>query len=140
MQYILKFIISFLLAHSIIYHCLSVSCTQINHSRCALVICSALQQTQQFTTRADLFLKFLSRGTEHTHMQYEAYSADLHMSFSAVGQHGAVRHRDPTMRHLMKLKEECQEKDIPAFVTEGIDKAMALFQVWHCLSGLLQMI
>ena len=57
------------------------------------------------------------------------------MSFSAVGQHGAVRHRDPTMRQLMKLKEECQEKDIPAFVTEGIDKAMALFQVWHCIRG-----
>ena len=49
----------------VIIHCLSVSCTKINHSRCALVIWSSLQLTskqwiitQQFTARADLFLKF----------------------------------------------------------------------------------
>ena len=45
-------------------HCLSVSCTEINHSRCALVIWSSLQLTskqwiitQQFTAGADIFLK-----------------------------------------------------------------------------------
>ena len=48
----------------LIIHCLSVSCTKINHSRCALVIWSSLQLTskqwiikQQFTAGADLFLK-----------------------------------------------------------------------------------
>ena len=48
----------------VIIHCLSVSCTTINHSRCALVIWS-LQLTskqwiitQQFTAGADLFLKY----------------------------------------------------------------------------------
>ena len=48
----------------VIIHCLSVSCTTINHSRCALVIWSSLQLTskqwiitQQFTAWADLFLK-----------------------------------------------------------------------------------
>ena len=50
----------------VIIHCLSVSCTKINHSRCALVIWSSLQLTskqwiitQQFTAGADLFLKQL---------------------------------------------------------------------------------
>ena len=49
----------------VIIHCLSVSCTTINHSRCALVIWSSLQLTskqwiitQQFTAGADLFLKY----------------------------------------------------------------------------------
>ena len=49
----------------VIIHCLSVSCTKINHSRCALVIWSSLQLTskqwiitQQFTVGADLFLKW----------------------------------------------------------------------------------
>ena len=49
----------------VIIHCLSVSCKMINHSRCALVIWSSLQLTskqwiitQQFTARADLFLKY----------------------------------------------------------------------------------
>ena len=48
----------------VIIHCLSISCTKINHSRCALVIWSSLQLTtkqwiikQQFTAGADLFLK-----------------------------------------------------------------------------------
>ena len=48
----------------VIIHYLSVSCTKINHSRCALVIWSYLQLTskqwiitQQFTAGADLFLK-----------------------------------------------------------------------------------
>ena len=47
----------------VIIHCLSVSCTKIYHSRCALVIWSSLQLTskqwiitQQFTAGADLFL------------------------------------------------------------------------------------
>ena len=47
----------------VIIHCLSVSCTTINHSRCALVIWSSLQLTskqwiitQQFTAGAGLFL------------------------------------------------------------------------------------
>ena len=47
-----------------IIHCLSVSCKKINHLRCTLVIWSSLQLTskqwiitQQFTARADLFLK-----------------------------------------------------------------------------------
>ena len=51
----------------VIIHCLSVSCTKINHSRCALVIWSSLQLTskqwiitQQFTAGADLFLKYMS--------------------------------------------------------------------------------
>ena len=48
----------------VIIHCLSVSCKQINHSRFVLVIWPPLQLTskqwiiiQQFTARADLFLK-----------------------------------------------------------------------------------
>ena len=48
----------------VIIHCLSVSCTTINDSRCALVIWSSLQLTskqwiitQQFTAGADLFIK-----------------------------------------------------------------------------------
>ena len=52
----------------VIIHCLSVSCTTINHSRCALVIWSSLQLTskqwiinQQFTAGADLFLKYTNR-------------------------------------------------------------------------------
>ena len=51
----------------VIIHCLSVSCTKINHSRCTLVIWSSLQLTskqwiikQQFTAGADLFLKLTS--------------------------------------------------------------------------------
>ena len=51
----------------VIIHCLSVSCTTINHSRCALVIWSSLQLTskqwiitQQFTAGADLFLKYMT--------------------------------------------------------------------------------
>ena len=49
----------------VIIHCLLVSCTKINHSRYMLVIWSSLQLTskqwiitQQFTARADLFLKY----------------------------------------------------------------------------------
>ena len=49
----------------VIIHCLSVSCTKINHSRCALVIWSSVQLTskqwiitQQFTAGADLFLNY----------------------------------------------------------------------------------
>ena len=49
----------------VIIHCLSVSCTTINHLRWALVIWSSLQLTskqwiitQQFTAGADLFLKY----------------------------------------------------------------------------------
>ena len=38
-------------------------------------------------------------------------------------------HFDATIRHLMKLKEECQEKDIPEYVTDGIEKAMELLEV-----------
>ena len=52
----------------VIIHCLSVSCTKINHSRCALVIWSSLQLTpkqwiikQQFTAGADLFLKYIQK-------------------------------------------------------------------------------
>ena len=50
-----------------IIHCLSVSCTKINHSHCALLIWSSWHVqltskqwiiTQQFTARADLFLKY----------------------------------------------------------------------------------
>ena len=50
----------------VIIHCLSVSCTKINHSRYTLVIWSSLQLTlkqriitQQFTAGADLFLKYI---------------------------------------------------------------------------------
>ena len=49
----------------VIIHCLSVSCTTINHSRCALMIWSSLQLTskqwiitQQFTAGADIFLNY----------------------------------------------------------------------------------
>ena len=49
----------------VIIHCLSVSCTNINHSCCALMIWSSLQLTskqwiitQQFTARADLFFNY----------------------------------------------------------------------------------
>ena len=49
----------------VIIHCLSVSCTKINHSCCALMIWSFLQLTskkwiftQQCTARADLFLNY----------------------------------------------------------------------------------
>ena len=48
---------------------------------------------------------------------------------AAYRQSPSRRHRDPAIRQLMSLKEECQEKEIPAFVTEGIDKAMELFSV-----------
>ena len=53
----------------VIIHCLSVSCTKINHSPCALMILSSLQLTskqwiitQQFTAGADLFLKWNGRS------------------------------------------------------------------------------
>ena len=56
----------------VIIHCLSVSCTNINHSRCALVIWSSLQLTskqwiitQQFTAGADLFLKWKLSSSIH---------------------------------------------------------------------------
>ena len=49
----------------VIIHCLLVSCMNINHSCCALMIWSYLQLTskqpiitQQFTARADLFLNY----------------------------------------------------------------------------------
>ena len=49
----------------VIIHCLLVSCTKINHSRYMLMILSSLQLTfrqwiitQEFTARADLFLKY----------------------------------------------------------------------------------
>ena len=52
----------------IIIHCLEISCTKINHSRCALVIWSSLQLTskqwiitQQFTAGADLFLNWTTQ-------------------------------------------------------------------------------
>ena len=48
----------------VIIHCLSVSCTKINHMRYTLLIWSSLQLTskqwiitEKFTARADLFLK-----------------------------------------------------------------------------------
>ena len=57
----------------VIIHCLSVSCTTINHSRCALVIWSSLQLTskqwiitQQFTAGADLFLKWFTAQAVNT--------------------------------------------------------------------------
>ena len=49
----------------VIIHCLSVSCSEINHSCCALMIWYSLQLTskqwiitQQFTARAGLFLNY----------------------------------------------------------------------------------
>ena len=49
----------------VINHCLSISCTNINPSRCALVIWSSIRLTskqwiitQQFTVWADLFLRY----------------------------------------------------------------------------------
>ena len=54
----------------VIIHCLSVSCTKINHSRCALVIWYSIQLTskhwiitQQFTATADLFLNYIHSST-----------------------------------------------------------------------------
>ena len=65
----------------VIIHCLSVSCTKINHLRCALVIWSSLQLTskqwiitQQFTAGADLFLNYIERMDSYsvyTHYQIE---------------------------------------------------------------------
>ena len=56
---------SALLRELLIIHCLSVSCTRINHSCCALMIWSSLQLTskqwiitQQFTARVDLFFNY----------------------------------------------------------------------------------
>ena len=60
----------------VIIHCLSVSCTKINYSRCALVIWSSLQLTskqgiitQQFTAGADLFLIEMQIFSLHWMMQ-----------------------------------------------------------------------
>ena len=39
------------------------------------------------------------------------------------------RHMDPMIRKLVSLKEECEKKGIPDFVTSGIDDAMRLFEV-----------
>ena len=57
----------------VMIHCLLVSCTKINHSRCALVIWSSLQLTskqwiitQQFTVGADLFLKYIDPPQSNT--------------------------------------------------------------------------
>ena len=36
---------------------------------------------------------------------------------------------DPMIRKLVSLKEECEKKGIPDFVTSGIDDAMRLFEV-----------
>ena len=44
---------------------------------------------------------------------------------------------DPMIRKLVSLREECEEKGIPDFVTSGIDDAMRLFEVnthWRCNS------
>ena len=36
---------------------------------------------------------------------------------------------DPMIRKLVALREECEKKGIPDFVTSGIDDAMRLFEV-----------
>ena len=36
---------------------------------------------------------------------------------------------DPMIRKLVSLREECEKKGIPDFVTSGIDDAMRLFEV-----------
>ena len=64
----------------VIIHCLSVSCTKINHSRCALVIWSSLQLTskqwiitQQFTAGADLFLKYHPKDASEPFVQNKCH-------------------------------------------------------------------
>lgn len=42
-------------------------------------------------------------------------------------QSAMILHRDPLMRQLSALKEDCQEKGVPESVIEGINKAMDLF-------------
>ena len=71
-----------------IIHCLSVSCTKINHSCWALVIWSSLQLTskqwiitQQFTAGADLFLKYKMYNT--LSVQKYFYSMIFDMLFSS---------------------------------------------------------
>ena len=61
----------------VIIHYLSVSCKQINHSCFALLIWSPLQLstkkwiiTQQFTARADLFLKWSKGFWQNLHMHW----------------------------------------------------------------------
>ena len=65
----------------VIIHSLSVSCTTINHSRCALVIWSSLQLTskqwiitQQFTAGADLFLKHMDTLNHYCLMSFPSLS------------------------------------------------------------------
>ena len=76
----------------VIINCLSVSCTKINHSCCALMIWSSLQLTykqwiitQQFTARADLFLNYskflkLRRSIRAQHRKLENSKFENEMS------------------------------------------------------------
>ena len=76
----------------VIIHCLSVSCTRINHSCCALMIWSSLQLTskqwiitEQFTARGDLFFNFskflkLRRSIRAQHRKLENSKFENEMS------------------------------------------------------------
>ena len=75
----------------VIIHCLSVSCTTINHSRCALVIWSSLQLTskqwiitQQFTAGADLFLKYHPLPWQTSDSILRRYSSGWYYKISVV--------------------------------------------------------
>ena len=75
----------------VIIHSLSVSCTKINHSRCALVIWSSLQLTskqwiitQQFTARADLFLKYFTSLKDKTKHFWNVYNKQLGKGFVII--------------------------------------------------------
>ena len=75
----------------VIIYCLSVSCTKINNSCCALMVWSSLQLTykqwiitQQFTARADLFLnnsQFLklrrSIRAQHRKLEYSKFENEM---------------------------------------------------------------
>ena len=72
----------------VIIHCLSVSCTKINHSRCTLVIWSSLQPTskqwiitQQFTARA---MSNLDESSQFTHFIILVPSCGVHPNFLCV--------------------------------------------------------
>ena len=74
----------------VIIHCLSVSCTKINHSRCAFVIWSSLQLTskqwiikQLFTAGADLFLKWSTLDLNYTYsgaIKVDIFNSSVHKS------------------------------------------------------------
>ena len=62
-------------------------------------------------------------------MKHLHYTAERMKVAASYRQSAMILHRDPLMRQLSALKEDCQEKGIPESVIEGINKAMDLFMV-----------